>query len=549
MIKRLTIRNFKRFTEQVFDLHDSVVLAGPNNSGKSTLLQAIATWRMGLDHWVAQRGRKAKRTAVSVSRLGFTAVPLREMNLLWQDRKVSSPDGPGPSRLIEIIVEGETEGRQWECGLEFQYANPELFYVRPLGAANLEVAALQDFPPKSAMEHSVVLIPSLSGIARDEPRHERGMQDLLIGEGRAGDILRNLLWEVSAKEEWESLTGHIKELFHIDLQKPVYSPAQPYILCEYRPTEGGRLLDLANTGSGTLQVLLVLAFLYARPASVILIDEPDAHQHVFLQGQLHQLIRRVTRKDKGQVIIATHSEVILDATDPERVIGFLENNPRALTDKTERNQLRQALKHISTTDILLAQETGAILYVEGPTDTRILSAWAKILEHPSSDILSKSFVHPIGGSDLSPAREHFFAIQAAEPGMKGLCLIDGDNSNRLSADSTRRGLKIAQWQRYEIENYLLVPKAIKRFIGFSLMEQIIDQEFDRQIPPGTDPFGDHVSLVRVKASTEFLEPLLTKVGKPTPKRDLYLLASVMQRNEIHPEVVGMLDRIDELARG
>lgn len=549
MIKRLTIRNFKRFTEQVFDLHDSVVLAGPNNSGKSTLLQAIATWRMGLDHWEAQRGRKAKRTAVSISRLGFTAVPLREINLLWQDRKVSSPAGPGPSRLIEIIAEGETEGRRWECGLEFQYANPELFYVRPLGAANLEVNALQDFPPKSAMEQSVVLIPSLSGIARDEPRHERGMQDLLIGEGRAGDILRNLLLEVSTKPEWESLTGHIKELFNIDLQKPVYSAAQPYILCEYRQTKGARLLDLANTGSGTLQVLLVLAFLYARPASVILIDEPDAHQHVFLQGQLHQLIRRVTRERSGQVIIATHSEVVLDATDPERVIGFLENNPRALADKTERKQLRQALKHISTTDILLAQETGAILYVEGTTDTRILSAWAKVLDHPSADILSKSFVHPIGGSDLSPAREHFFAIQAAEPGMKGLCLIDGDNPNKLSADSIRRGLEIAQWQRYEIENYLLIPDALIRFIEFPLMEKIIQEEFWKQVPPGTDLFSDHTALCNVKASVKLLEPWLTKVEKPTPKKDLYLLASVMEPDEIHPEAVEMLDRIYELARG
>ena len=31
---------------------DSVVLARPNNAGKSTLLQAIATWKLGLDRWV-----------------------------------------------------------------------------------------------------------------------------------------------------------------------------------------------------------------------------------------------------------------------------------------------------------------------------------------------------------------------------------------------------------------------------------------------------------------------------------------------------------------
>ena len=41
MIQQVTVRNFKCFREQKFDLTGSVVLAGPNNAGKSTLLQAI----------------------------------------------------------------------------------------------------------------------------------------------------------------------------------------------------------------------------------------------------------------------------------------------------------------------------------------------------------------------------------------------------------------------------------------------------------------------------------------------------------------------------
>ena len=64
MISRLTLRNFKRFREQTFELADSVVLAGPNNAGKSTLLQAIATWKLGLDRWVAQREGGAGRQAL-----------------------------------------------------------------------------------------------------------------------------------------------------------------------------------------------------------------------------------------------------------------------------------------------------------------------------------------------------------------------------------------------------------------------------------------------------------------------------------------------------
>jgi len=35
MIRRVTLGHFKRFKSQSFELADSVVLAGPNNSGKT----------------------------------------------------------------------------------------------------------------------------------------------------------------------------------------------------------------------------------------------------------------------------------------------------------------------------------------------------------------------------------------------------------------------------------------------------------------------------------------------------------------------------------
>ena len=60
-----------------------------------------------------------------------------------------------------------------------------------------------------------------------------------------------------------------------------------------------------------------------------------------------------------------------------------------------------------------------------------------------------------------------------------------------------------------------------------------------------DAFGNHVSLERVKASSEFLVPLLNGVGKDTPKCDLYRLAAVMREDEIHPEIHEKLDAVAE----
>jgi ABC-type branched-subunit amino acid transport system ATPase component len=553
MIRRITVKHFKRFSEQQFEMADSIILAGPNNAGKSTLLQAITTWKLGLDRWMAQRkgGTAVKRAGVAITRADFTAVPLREMNLLWEDRRVSG-DGakPGTPRLIEIVLEGETKGAPWSCGLEFQYANPELVYVRPVDAKGLSLEAIQAFPPVPAAGLKVVHVPPLSGIEREEPRRERGLQDLLVGQGSPGEILRNLLWEIAhdRKEDWKALAKQVNELFHIEVLEPSYSPAQPFIVCEYREKGHDRPLDLSNAGSGTLQVLLLLAFLYARPATVILLDEPDAHQHVILQRQVYDLIRKVARERHAQVIVATHSEVVLDATEPTRVLGFFGGAPRALASTVERDQLREALKRITTTDLLLAQDVGAILYVEGETDEKILGEWTRILDHRARRFLERPFVHWLGGRSLQEARVHFFAMRAAFPEVRGLVLLDGDNRDEPDDETKRSGLVVLRWRRYEIENYLLRPETIKRFVALPLMERQVDDEFWRQVPKGTDLFGDHVSLVRVKASEEVLVPLLEQVSRSTPKKDLYLLASVMTPEEIHPEVREKLDRIAEELR-
>lgn len=554
MLRKVTVRNFKSFREQSFDLGDSVVLAGPNNAGKTTLLQAVSAWKFALDRWLAQRegSRSVRRSGVAITRTDFTPAPLREMNMLWEDRRVTGRAGmAGARRMIEIVAEGEDRDGPWTCGMEFQYANRELLHARPRDAKDMTPADIKQFPPAAARNLDIVFVPPFSGIEREEPRRDVGLQDLLIGQGRPGEILRNLLYEVSARTEgddWRRLSRYMDDLFPIELQRPVYSAAQPFIVSEYREQGRGRPLDLANVGSGTLQVLLILAFLYARPASVILLDEPDAHQHVILQREVYDLIRKVARACGGQVILATHSEVVLDATAPAQVIGFLGETPRALTSPVERDAVREALKRITTTELLQAREVRAVIYVEGETDEKILREWARLLDHPARAFFDRPFVHWLRGSNLNDARSHYFAMQAVVPDLRAVCLLDGDDRDQPDDSTTSAGLRVLRWRRYEIENYLLQPNAITRFAsGFPLFEESmraeVENEFWKQVPPGTDLFGDHVSLVRVKASTEFLVPLFELLRHSTQKKDLYLLAAGMRPEEIHPEVAEKLDLI------
>lgn len=554
MIRRVRLANFKRFRDRSFDLDDSVVLAGPNNSGKSTLMQAIAWWKEALDLWNAKRAnatRSARRKGVGVNRLSCNSAPVRDLNLLWNDRLVSGGNGPGPTRLMEIAVEGVANGTPWTCALEFHYAHQELAYVRPLGAREMADDELDAFPPPPAAKLEVVRVPALSGVRRDEPLHAPGLTKLIVGESRAGDILRNLLWEIGGplnpdRTAWDALVGHVRDLFRIELQEPAYSPAEPYIRSEYREAGRKRPLDLASTGSGTLQVILLLAFLHRRRGTVLLLDEPDAHQDVILQRDVYALMRRIAQERDGQVIVATHSPAMLEATEPERILSFAGASPQQLRTEAERDRTIEALRQLRTTDLILGHEAGAVLYVEDQSDERILRAWARVLDHPLQAFLSHAYVYWLRGRRLEHAKGHHFALHGALPGIPAMCLLDGDNREAPGRESTRLGMEILRWRRYEIENYLLHPRAVARWLSSSAAVEEVESEFGKRMLPGTEVFGDSINLVRVKGSTEFLMPLLQAVGHPTNKNDLYLIAEAMRPEEIHPEVVRKLDRMAEV---
>ncbi len=118
MLTKLTIRNFKRFDDVAIDLGKTVVFVGPNNSGKTTALQALALWEIGLGAWRAKRGGKtssvpAQRPGVAINRRDLISIPVPAANLLWRDlhtrniRRVDNKIRTANVR-IEVVVDGIT---------------------------------------------------------------------------------------------------------------------------------------------------------------------------------------------------------------------------------------------------------------------------------------------------------------------------------------------------------------------------------------------------------------------------------------------------------
>jgi hypothetical protein len=150
----------------------------------------------------------------------------------------------------------------------------------------------------------------MTGLMIDEPVYQRPKLDHTLGQARPGEVLRNLLVEASLSDSaWPALSGSIQRLFGYELLVPDASGA--HILAEYRQRPGGPRFDVASAGSGFQQVLMLLTFLHTRPASVLLLDEPDAHLHVLLQDAIYGELRAAAAARRSQLVIATHSEVLI----------------------------------------------------------------------------------------------------------------------------------------------------------------------------------------------------------------------------------------------
>lgn len=545
MIHKVTIKRFKKLDIEELQLPSQVVLAGPNNTGKTTVLQAIAAWSLALRRWLAHNDfgkHKGGYAKVPIARSQFYAVPLRNFDLLFRNREYKVP--------IQIEVRSQAG---WRVAMEIIPDSVEQVYVRPLSTSTVEDI--------KAATPDVVFVPPMSGLSTEEPVYQAPMLEHLLGQGRPGDMLRNVLAQAyNRPEAWEALSTSIAKLFNYTLIPPDATGA--LILAEYQQTIGemnAPRFDIASAGSGFQQVLMLLALLHTRKAAVLLLDEPDAHLHILLQGAIYSELREVAAAQGSQLIIATHSEVVINSVDPRELCVFVGSKPRMLTDLAERVDLTKALRVLDNVDLMLAETAPGVLYLEGYTDLEVFRAFAKVLKHPAYERLltrnlfwKPTVLQPTEGADGIQATSHYQLLKLVRGDLPGLRIIDGDAKTRFAeTEITGRGLQTLVWKRYEIESYLFNPTSLARFVqrltGTTDMEHPTQDLLDylmANLPPAVleDPLGDHVFLNNVKARTDLLPPALNAAGlHGFPYTRYHEIASMMEPEEIPDEVKEKLD--------
>jgi len=565
MITNFKITNFKRLGSVELELGSAAVFIGPNNSGKTTALQALALWDVGWRRWAEKRDKSspAERKGVTINRRDLYAIPVPNAKLLWNGLRTHAQD-KSTDKTGKVYITLEAQGvdgdKPWSCALEFYFANEESFYCRLKNSDDGKI-------PEGARKHAVVFLPPMSGLAAREHRKEPGEINVLIGEGQTAQVLRNLCWQLFTRDDqsgWKTLVHQMNALFHIQLQEPTYVKERAELTLAYKDQQrGGVELDLSSSGRGCQQVLMLLAFMLANPGSVLLLDEPDAHLEILRQRDVYNLLTDIAAQSGSQIVVASHSEVVLqEAAERDVVIAFV-GNPHRI-DTRAKSQVKKALESIRIADYYLAEQKGWMLYLEGSTDLAILRRLAARLDHPARAVLEDSVpVNYLGSNQPQDARNHFQGLREAKPDLVGVAVFD-----RLDRELHASSVLVERmWSRREIENYLVSPESLDAFVNLGLSQNdlvdqaeglhrsnimqscVVEMVAALKVARRPDPWGPDI-----KVTDEFLDPLFEnyyqRLGTPqqTYKRDYHSLADAMPLAQIDPEVIRMLDAIADVAQ-
>lgn len=502
MISKVTLRRFKRFNDETtFDVRPEglTFVAGGNNCGKSTLLQALAVWEYARTVVEVSRGSNAllagpSRQGMGVSASEFSALALPDLKHLWSGlRPGASGGGYNLKVRCDWALPGAAPGgRHLEFG--FALANDRLF-IRTQ-ASNLAAG--------DTMPHMAYL-PSFAGIEPREERLPHAARARWIGKGLAGAVLRNLLYDLwdanlhardairgprgryarkaladlKKKDAWERLVGVLEEVFRCGLSVREYNELFHSAIQlgvwegqlrgkQFRKKPGSTDKDLMAEGSGFLQWLSVYALALNDKVDVLLLDEPDAHLHPALQGHLIHKLSQIARENRKQVLLATHSTTILTETNLDRIFRMEER--RYLTSERDRVALFVGLGSAYAPRLDQLKRVKRLFLHDGPSDLEILQAWATVL----GVAWPEGLVCWECKGDRKERETLHNVLRGAVPDLRTLSLQDRDDyplaatQPDLTFDSLppfRDGLALRRWRRRNIENYLLLPAAIARAVG------------------------------------------------------------------------------------
>jgi predicted ATPase len=404
MLTSVSLERFRGFNRLEATFSPVTVVMGPNSSGKTTLLYAIRFALHALTDFL-NSGTSRLRSGEDKGWIGIVDGALipdhtRYLSLAnWEALFFNRRTGEGQSFKIKLGFDSEKIsgvsmevrcGRNAQLKIYISICSHELASsVERLpsksGQINREIV---DFVERHAGR--AVFVPSFYGVVRAEEYRAGVVMDRLLGAGDQSHIVRNLVSRLSA-EAFAQLNAFLGESLGAKLTRRTTSQDSDAIYplgVEFRDDNGP--LEISAGGAGLINLIALYSALERyrgeqrqRPL-IFLLDEPEAHLHPRLQGEMASRVASLIVREFGaQVVMATHAvEIVnrLSAREDVAVLRVDRSESRAIVLKGQSAIVNELagwadLSPFSLVNFLASRR---ILFYEGSSDRVILEKCAAL---------------------------------------------------------------------------------------------------------------------------------------------------------------------------
>lgn len=387
LIRRLTLQNFLSYGPEgmAVDLLPLNVLIGPNASGKSNLLEALAILRA-----------TAKDLQAAIREGGGSGEYVRKgTDSLTRAVIQATVDDPFPGypdllthrlelgRVAALLVVADEYIRESNSDDPSVYQTLyELSNLQPILLASVDgdqrtrvpVEGLQVAQSILSQRRDPVRYPEVtylanfySGIvlfqdwnfgrraAARLPQSTDLPSDFLLPDASNLSLVLHDLGQTSAQRE--ELVTYLRRFYESarHLSTKIYGGSIQLFIEE----EGGRLISSTRLSDGTLRYLCLLAILcHPNPPQVIGIEEPELGLHPDILPTIAELLKKAS--ERTQLFVTTHSDALVSAlSDVPESILVCESMPQGtIIERLDPDKLRSWLDEYRLGEIWRMGEIG-----------------------------------------------------------------------------------------------------------------------------------------------------------------------------------------------
>ena len=500
-VTRVEFENFKAFERYSLSLEQINIIVGPNNAGKSTLLSAF----------------RALDTALRATR---SRAPLR----IYFDGS-STIGYRVPESSFPIALENvHTNYRSTASKITFTLSNRnKLELIFPADGGCVLIPVLEGHIVTSATVFkrcfpiSLTVVPVLGPVEHNEARRERATVVSGLGTHRASHHFRNY-WHYFP-EGFADFAKLIKTTWPgMEVEPPEFDGGSGQLRMFCREDRLTRELYWVGFGF-QIWCQLLTHLSRSQASSLVVVDEPETYLHPDIQRQLLGIAR-----DLGcDILLATHSSEIMSEADPTEIV-VIDKQKRAgerLRDVVGVQRALDAVGSAQNITLTSLARSRRVLFVEGVDDFRLLRRFARRLG--LQELASGAGIVPLpSGGFGSWSRVTALAAGIADALGSPLSIAaiydrDYHSSEHIEevVEALSKNLTLAHVHaRKEIENYLLVPHALRRALDRTLSERAARQDastmptvdVEALLVSITDPMRDEVMSQLVTKRSEKLKP-------------------------------------------